>query len=251
MVITQWDATNPRGIPHNAQAAAFYIDGHFANEAGVRSDAPHAFLTGITVAGHTLARICDTEPGNISVDGALRWLRDQRANDPLHIGRDAYGLYADGSDWDRIGHDLAGVRWLAAPDGDPTIPAWAHAKQYRWASLYDLSACASGYFPKPKPKPASPYHYERYPLGPFRVTRALVLNEQATVREYDRLIKAAPHSARVGILREHIKLLRDRIWTVAHEDGQGVWGKSPDWTTAWRGWRWQKLNDRLHGAVVL
>src|SRR5438270_5613189 len=164
-------------------AAAFYMDGLYANEAGVRADAPHAILTPITVAGHPLARICDTEPGNIGIEGALRWLGDQRRNDPLHLGDpDAYGLYADGSDWGRMGH-TPGVRWIAKPDGDPTIPPGFHAKQYRWASLYDLSSCASGYFPKPKPKPASPYHYERYPLGPFQVTRALALNERATVQE--------------------------------------------------------------------
>lgn len=257
MIITQWDATNPAGINHDARAAAFYMDGLYANEEGVKADAPHAIYTSITVAGHPLARICDTEPGNIGVAGAMRWLKDQRRTDPLHIGADNYGLYADGSDWlgiERVGYP-DNVKWLAKPDNDPTIPPGYHAKQYRWAQLYDLSSCSSRYFVPVPPKPPSPFHYERYPLGPFRVTRTLVLNERATVQEYDRLI--VQHSigraghARIGVLRAHIKLLRDRVWTVAHQNGQGVWGNSPDWTTAWRGWRWQKLNDRLSGHVVL
>jgi hypothetical protein len=73
----------------------------------------------------------------------------------------------------------------------------------------------------------------------------LSLNERATVTEYDHLL---PHlktnRARIGVLRSHAKLLRDRIWTVAH------WEQPANWT-CYRGWRWQKLNQRLSGPVSL
>lgn len=254
MIVIQQDAVIAEHLSPTVAAALFYVDGTFstsstAGESAVRSRCPHAHLTPTTVHGSKWGRICDTEPGNIPIEGALLWLGDQRRTDPLKIGADAYGLYADGSDWDKMGH-TEGVRYIANPDGDPRVPPTFHAKQYAWNVLggVDLTACLPGYFPLAPLPPKDPYDYSRYPLGPFRVTAGLTLNERATVEEYDKRLVGNVHgqnTARIAVLRAHIKLLRDRVWAEAHTPS----ATHPSWDLFWRGWRWQKLNDRIHGAV--
>jgi Domain of unknown function (DUF1906) len=82
-------------------------------------------------------------------------------------------------------------------------------------------------------------HYERYPELTRQIGR-LRLSERATVTEFDRLaLNPKVNAARIMVLRGHVRLLRDRVWTVAHRWRPADWGD-------WRGWRWQQLNARLH-----
>ena len=74
----------------------------------------------------------------------------------------------------------------------------------------------------------------------------LVLNERATVREYDRLSHDANHDA-VSLHKHRLWLavLRKRLWHVAHNP-LGPTGK-PTWGVAHRGGRWQGLARRTGG----
>jgi GH24 family phage-related lysozyme (muramidase) len=71
----------------------------------------------------------------------------------------------------------------------------------------------------------------------------LGLNERATVREYDRLRREAPHD-QAAIIRHQLwcLVLRKRIWQAAHNP-LGADGR-PTWNIADRGARWNALQRR-------
>lgn len=91
------------------------------------------------------------------------------------------------------------------------------------------------------PVPAVNHHYERFHPGPLRIGNKFY-DERTTVKRFDHIETLyRPHTrvytAQRKALKADIKLLRDRIMTVA-QHGKGF-------NLAWRGWRWQQLNDRL------
>ena len=101
---------------------------------------------------------------------------------------------------------------------------------------------------RPSPPP-NDYYYERYPATPFLFQRKdgskFTLNERGSVLQYDKLLGAPKQDKKaIAAVRSHIKILRDRIWSVAHAGSD-----SPSWAKFYRGWRWQRLNDRLSGPV--
>jgi lysozyme len=101
------------------------------------------------------------------------------------------------------------------------------------------------------PPPPDPHHYERYPVGPFVFVRPdgskFTLNERGSAMQYDKLLAASKQDKKaIAATRAHVKILRDRVWSVAHTGND-----SPSWGKFYRGWRWQRLNDRLSGVVKL
>lgn len=74
----QYDSVSVANIPHDAKAAAFYVDGRYANENAVKGQAPHARYTSIAVFASGVADCLDIEPGNASVSEAAGWYRKMR-----------------------------------------------------------------------------------------------------------------------------------------------------------------------------
>lgn len=69
----QYDSVSVENIPHNAKAAAFYVDGKYANEAAVKAQAPKARYTSIAVFASGVADCLDIEPGNATINEAPGW----------------------------------------------------------------------------------------------------------------------------------------------------------------------------------
>lgn len=74
----QYDSVSVGNIPHDAKAAAFYVDGKFANEAAVKAQAPKARYTSIAVFASGEADCLDIEPGNATIAEAAGWYRKMR-----------------------------------------------------------------------------------------------------------------------------------------------------------------------------
>lgn len=98
-------------------------------------------------------------------------------------------------------------------------------------------------FDRPAGPPPDPHHYERYPNQAFLFGK-LKVHERATVMEYDRRYPFIGHAFRKAILRGHIRLLRDRTWSLAHRNQPPAWHDGRN-----LGWRWNRLNDRLTGRA--
>lgn len=69
----QYDAVTASHIPHDARAAAFYVDGRYANEAAVKAQTPNARYTSIAVFASSVADALDIEPGNATINEAPSW----------------------------------------------------------------------------------------------------------------------------------------------------------------------------------
>ncbi len=99
-----------------------------------------------------------------------------------------------------------------------------------------------GYRPTGEP-PAQPKpHYEIYPdEGFWFLDDTLMLNERSVVREFDALITdPAQNAAKLKVLKGYLKLVRDRVWTVAHYTQPAAWMDDRH-----LGQRWQELNARM------
>lgn len=102
-----------------------------------------------------------------------------------------------------------------------------------------------------KPVVADPRHYARFPVT-VRHLQGRRISELRTVVEYDRLrVHPLIHRARLGVLRKDLRLLADRVYDVAHDEGVGpAWGLGPTWGAFWRGWRYQQLIHRAMGKQL-
>jgi hypothetical protein len=89
-----YDAIVLSNIPPEASAVAGYVDGRWATWPSVMQRWPHARHVSITVTGGHEADIGDVEAGNMTVQGALNWIRQMRA-----LGHPAPGLYASLDTW--------------------------------------------------------------------------------------------------------------------------------------------------------
>lgn len=154
------------GIPDDAQAILFYVDGLYANGTAARARFPHLFNTGFAIGATVKGRVPspedDFEPGNWMGD-AGQWVLDSHA-----AGQSRPAVYADLSDMTNkvipeIEHHFGPLKpppdrpyrlHLALPDGNPNIPWWADAKQHIWGSIQgggdrDISACRDDFFNYP------------------------------------------------------------------------------------------------------
>jgi hypothetical protein len=147
-VRTMFDAITVADIPADATMVAGYIDGHYANLPEMQARFPHATVVSVTVTGGD-ADVLDIENGDATPQDAPGWI-------------DAHphgSLYCDESTWPAV-QAAFGSRplppiWVAAYDGDPTVPAYAVAKQYASNSAYDTSS-VSAYWPGVDPVPTPP-----------------------------------------------------------------------------------------------
>jgi hypothetical protein len=159
------------GIPDDAAAILFYVDGDYDNQAAARARFPLLFAAkravGLTVRGAVPEPGDDFEPGNWQ-GNVGPWTRAC-----IDAGFWRPVLYADGSDMDSLvipeleaefgplpnaGPSRPFRLLVANPDGDPTIPAAMDGKQYWWGSIQgggsvdmDISACRPDFFQIPAP----------------------------------------------------------------------------------------------------
>lgn len=164
MTRTLFDSTTVSDIPPRAKMVAGYIDGNYKTVDALRRRFPDATVVTITVLGTPGAHVCDTEPGNIGIKGAVRWAKNE-----VDAGRKPT-IYCMASVWPSVKRAVsaAGIKgqvsyWIADYDGDPTIPRGAVAKQYANPPLtgghYDVSSVAAdwpGVDPDPKPPVVKP-----------------------------------------------------------------------------------------------
>jgi hypothetical protein len=142
-----YDAITASNIPAGAELLAGYGDGLYNDFAAERARFPGAIVVQIAVfARDNLGVVLDVENGDATPAEAPGWvvMRRKAGVDPT--------VYCNASTWPavRAAFRAAGVAephyWIAAYDGDPTIPAGAIAKQWRDAGPYDQSAVAD-YWP--------------------------------------------------------------------------------------------------------
>lgn len=255
MPITMYDSVTVGTVPADPPAVAGYVDGLWPTYEPLVWKFPHARHLSIAVNAGVNAECLDVEQGDASPAQAPEWVRRQ-----LGRGVARPVVYASLSNAQAVlaaleaqGLGRQVVRlWTAHYTNKPHLcsvacgfgfTGTADATQFTSHALarnLDASLCADSFFPAM----FTTNHYERYPAEPFAFGK-VHLSERATVMEYDRLIqRRKPDRARIKVLRSHVKLLRDRIWTVAH------WEEPANWMY-YRGWRWQKLNERLSGRVSL
>jgi hypothetical protein len=154
-----YDATNRlvKNIPLDAQVVGGYIDGAFAWSAADWARFPRATKVRIAVFESTDdGHAGDSEPGNMTPAGLVRWVVRRRA-----AGVDPTGYCSTGSfvvngteyGWAACKAAFAAARvpephwWVAAyPGGGQVIPAGAIAHQFEDAGIYDRTI-ASDYWP--------------------------------------------------------------------------------------------------------
>jgi len=82
------DSINADQLPAGYDQYLAYLDGKWPTYNTVRARFPHARVVGLTVTGHTGAHGvafpgADSEPGDLDPAGAVTWIRDKLAADPL------------------------------------------------------------------------------------------------------------------------------------------------------------------------
>jgi hypothetical protein len=102
-----------------------------------------------------------------------------------------------------------------------------------------------------KPGMIDPYHYERFVGGPFK-TRWGVIHERLVVESYDHLRKHPfQHRRRLGLLRQQLRYLANRVAYEAFSDGGKRRPRRPGkWNAYHRGWRYQELLKRSEGHRI-
>ena len=174
---TMWDgiktdASVIRKVAKPGDGVAYYIDGNFAWQAAQINLFPDLWHVTITVLGNP-ADAGDCETGDMTPDGAARWVVDQKGKGYWRptvyrslalMGdiRQATGKLVMGVDWDA---------WVADYDNNPAnVYAGAVAKQFRTTASYDQSEVYDAGWPhrvKPKPVPvgAPAPHGSRWGAG--------------------------------------------------------------------------------------
>lgn len=208
---TLYDSTTATDIPKSAKMVAGYVDGLYKTADALRQRFPKATVVTITVLGTPGAHVCDTEPGNIGVTGAVRWAKAE-----IKAGRKPT-LYCMASMWPQVKTAVANAGisgqlayWIAQYDGKAVIPRGAVAKQHLHGDKnnpgsysgghYDVSIVAD-YWPgvDPDPTPPTPPMTDKHRQLVRDVTK--VLNDRRHVlNERDRKAVAALDSAALTAL---------------------------------------------------
>lgn len=161
-----YDAVTPGNIPSSATMVAGYADGLYANMGAMAARFPHAIRVSIAVRWTTRAQVLDVESGDATPAQAVQWCTQTMADKSnkeltVYCGMDAWASV-------RAAFRSAGVTepnyWVAAYDGNATVPAGAVAKQYLGDyNGYDKSVVAD-YWPGVDAAPApQPSGAEIYP----------------------------------------------------------------------------------------
>lgn len=211
MTRLMYDSTTAADIPRSAKMVAGYVDGLYRNLTALHTRFPNATIIKITVLGAPGAQVCDTEPGNIGIDGAAKWAAAE-----VKAGRHPT-LYCMASQWPQV---KAAVKkrgitgkvsyWIAQYDGKAVIPAGAVAKQHLHGDKnhpgsysgghYDISIVADywpGVDPEPKPRAKALSRWQRALIR--RVTQ--ILTRADPLGTDDRMAVAGLEAAVLDLLK--------------------------------------------------
>jgi hypothetical protein len=206
-----YDSVSVDQIPTDAEAAAGYVNGAFANYPQIVARTPHAHHLSISVRASGDAECLDVETGDATPSEAPAWVRRQLAR-----GVHTPVLYANASTMPavRAALDAAGLHrsdyslWVAHFDGIAQVPAGYDAKQYeehKSSPHADLSICLEEFFGAVHP-PYAPEDEKRWERewgelrgrnGPWAKLRRRVLKRTMLHRE--RLIVTLAESTGWGI----------------------------------------------------
>lgn len=144
---TMFDSTTAADVPKGGDLYAGYVDGRYVTASALRKRFPKATVVTITVLGTPGAHVCDTEPGNIGVAGAVRWAKNE-----IVAGRKPT-LYCMASMWPQVktaakkaGIDGKVSYWIASYDGKAEIPKGAVAKQYLHGDKNNPGSYSGGHY---------------------------------------------------------------------------------------------------------
>lgn len=142
-----YDSTTAADVPKGGALYAGYVDGLYKTVPALRKRFPKATIVTITVLGTPGAHVCDTEPGNIGVAGAVRWAKNE-----IVAGRNPT-LYCMASMWPQVKTAVrnAGIAgkvsyWIAQYDGVAQIPKGAVAKQHLHGDKAHPGSYSGGHF---------------------------------------------------------------------------------------------------------
>lgn len=242
------DSVTPANLPATQEYGVFYVDGLYANEAGVRARLPHAkAVAGITAiapgkTGKTVA-FCDCETGDLTPQQAVAWVEAQ-----IKAGVELVGVYANLSTWaaglyaDLSKYSKRIKRWCAAYDQDPSLTLTYLGNSYtfdahQWAggitAGVDKNVAADDFFTPYKPVPLVSYHYDYYDAV-----------ERPVIEAYDRKRK---HPI---IYRRALQALEVDLANLV-TDIENVMRKSdPKGLKFHRAYRLNRLRTRATGGVV-
>jgi hypothetical protein len=267
-LVPMYDSIFVSTVPSDAVAVAGYVGGHWPDYDALVAAFPHASHLSIAPFAGLRAHCLDIETFDATPDEAPSWIHSN------FIGEGKPVLYTSASRVDEVNGVMAraGFKrsdyliWSAHYNYRSHVCApnvcgwpWANGTQYSDKALnrnLDANLVDPLFF---GPPPVDPHHYDWYPKSAVVFVRhgnRIKISEWDTVCEYDLRYAARPkpgtnsHDRIVNVLRPRIRFLRDRVWTVAHWHDAHSDGH-PSWDVNHRGWRWQRLNDRLRGPVKL
>lgn len=211
-----YDSVSIGNIPKWAQIVAAYVDGHYKNFDQAVKQFPNAYHVSITVFGQPGARVCDTEPGDLTPTQAAAWAKNEIAN-----GRRPT-IYTNLYEHPQVVNALAarGLQfgrdvdwWAAGYTGHPYLASGSVATQYADPGPYDISD-TNGVWPYPVAPPPPPFTPLGKCIGMARAgTGYWLANSDGTV---------AGHGAMSygGIVT---KLVDPICGITAHPSGKGYW----------------------------
>lgn len=241
-------------FPSGSQAIAGYVGGIWptATESFFTNNrAPHKVT--IAINAYERADCLDDEPGDATPYQVVGWVRAE-----LNAGQAKPCVYASVSNFSLINGLLAQAglsnsirRWCAWYRYVPGLVSGCDAVQWTdhaYGINLDESTVALSFF-GPPPPPPDPHHYLWFSaakLGYHTHQGIARMNEQDIVKQYDtRRPHHSQRDARLQRLEFLLRVLANHVYAVATSTSHH------DWTTAHRGWRYQELIHRTHGAQVV
>lgn len=252
-----YDSVTVADIPSDAQYAAGYVNGSYANLQAIKDHCPHLqHLLTIDVNGSSEAECLDVEPGDAVASQVPDWVRKQKARGvqkpviytsasnvlavigALHgagLGRNDIRLWTAHYIGEHICNPNCGYgNWQA--DGTQ----WTSSSMGR--NLDQSLLWPSFFGPPPDP---DPHHYLWFSAESYDL-RGEKIPERATVQQYDKLrVHPVRNTHALHDIRDDLSLLAHRVLTVAHE--QPEHNGKPSWGQFHRGWRYQGLIKRAEG----
>jgi hypothetical protein len=256
--VAGFDAVDLTSIPSGAAAVGCYNSGPYTNcyvNGNAAHRFPHAHLVSIAVQwyDHTANghpdECLDDEPGDATPSEAGPWVRTQIVT--YHVAHPC--VYGSASEWSSISANLSAnglqhcgsvivthcyMKWVAAWDNNPTIPAGFDAKQWfgNIHCCYDRDSFSTAFLGT-SGQPVT-FHYERFGNVPIKTKRWGTIYEVRVVKAYDSLRPHwRQHHRQLLRLRYQMQYLSTRLSTFQK-------GKHP-----YRLDRIQELNNRGSLAV--
>ena len=249
LTLEMFDSVDPSQIPASAVAVAGYVGGNWPDYAREVQLFPHAHHLSIAVNASEDADCLDVERGDATPEQAPAWVKRQAARG---VKRPVVYSSLDNKPAVLQALTSAGATrdqyrvWTAHYTDVSHVEPGSDATQWTDHALgrdLDESTVLTTFFEATVPV-VNPPHYDWFQTGPFP-WGIFKINERAAVERYDRLRRRPRLNAlQLAFLRGELQFLAERIAREALFDGQGRRYKTPHWSVARRGWRYQQLIHR-------